>query len=362
MSELKTPLYNEHIALGGKIVPFAGYLLPVQYGTGVITEHMAVRTSVGLFDVSHMGEVTFKGERALENLNLLLANDFTNMYDGQARYSPMLYENGGFVDDLIVYKKADNDYFVVVNAGNRIKDVAWMKEHILDGVEFEDISDSIAQIAIQGKAARDIIASLCDDALIPKKYYSAVFNSEVGSIACILSRTGYTGEFGYEIYVKNSDAVKMWRLLLESGKPYGIIPCGLGARDTLRLEAAMPLYGHEMDENVTPFEACLSFAVKMNKPDFIGKSALVGNEEPEKIRVGLKVTGKGIVREHQELFHDGESVGHSTSGTHCPYLGGPYAMAIIDRRYSAPGTKLMCDVRGRLVECEVTPLPFYKAQ
>ncbi len=357
--ELKTPLYESHIKLGGKIVPFAGYLLPVQYPTGVIAEHKATRTAAGLFDVSHMGEVTYKGPDALKNLNMLLANDFSNMYDGQARYSPMLYENGGFVDDLIVYKKAENDYMVVVNASNRLKDVEWMKSHLFGDVEFEDISDSIAQIAIQGPASRDIIAELAEDALIPKKYYSAVFNSMVGGIPCILSRTGYTGEFGYEIYMSKEYAVNMWELLLNAGEKYGLIPCGLGARDTLRLEAAMPLYGHEMDENTNPFEAELGFAVKMNKPDFVGKSALE-NISLSKRRVGIKVIDRGIVREHQDIYCGDKLVGKTTSGTFCPFLESALAMAMVNIPYTNIGTVLEVDVRGRRVPVKVVSLPFYK--
>jgi len=358
--ERKTALYDCHVAAEGKIVPFAGYLLPVQYKLGVIKEHMAVRTAVGLFDVSHMGEVTFKGKDALKNLNYLLTNDFTNMYDGQARYSPMLYENGGFVDDLIVYKKAENDYMVVVNAANRFKDVEWMKSHLFGEVEFEDISDSVSQIAVQGPKSKDLIAKIFTPESIPQKYYSATFNAKAGDIECILSRTGYTGEFGYEIYLKNEDAPTMWNLLLKEGEEFGVVPCGLGARDTLRLEAAMPLYGHEMDENINPIEADLTFAVKMNKEDFIGKKALEASLNPKKKRVGIKVTGKGIAREHQDVYIGDKLVGFTTSGTFCPYLDGAYAMAYIDVEYIEMGKAVEIDVRGRRVAGEIVALPFYK--
>lgn len=358
--EKKTELYERHVSLGARIVPFAGYLLPVMYEkTGVIAEHMATRKAAGMFDVSHMGEVRYHGKDALENLNRLLTNDFTGMYDGQARYSPMLNENGGFIDDLIVYKKCENDYMVVVNAANRAKDVEWMMSKLSGDVEFFDISDSISQIAVQGPASKAIIARLAPQDKIPQKYYSAVFNSSIDGIPCILSRTGYTGEYGYEIYVANENAVKVWDTILESSEGDGLVPCGLGARDTLRLEAAMPLYGHEMDETVTPAEAGLQFAVKMNKPFFIGKAALEAAGEPTRVRVGLKALGKGIIREKQTIYYNDEVVGASTSGTFCPYLNGAYAMALVDRKCAAPGTRVYADIRGRKIEAEVVALPFY---
>lgn len=252
--ELKTPLYDAHVKAGGKIVPFAGYLLPVQYGTGVITEHMAVREKAGLFDVSHMGEVLCQGKDALANLQKLLTNDFTNMVDGQARYSPMCNENGGTVDDLIVYKRGDNDYFIVVNAANKDKDYQWMLDHQFGEVTFTDASSEYGQIALQGPKAMEILKKLTAEENIPKKYYHAVFDTEVAGIPCIISKTGYTGEDGVELYLASENAEKMWDALLEAGKDEGLIPCGLGARDTLRMEAAMPLYGHEMDDEISPLE------------------------------------------------------------------------------------------------------------
>ena len=358
--ELKTPLYDCHVELGGKIVPFAGYLLPVQYPTGVIAEHMAVREKAGLFDVSHMGEVMYEGEDALKNLNQLLTNDFTNMVDGQVRYSPMCNDEGGVVDDLIVYRFNQNKYMVVVNAANRHKDVNWMKEHLFGNVQFSDISDEVAQIALQGPKSKEILERLADESSIPAKYYHFVPEGVVGGIPCIVSQTGYTGEHGYELYLKNEDAPKLWKLLLETGKDLGLIPCGLGARDTLRLEAAMPLYGHEMDDTVDPLEAGLNFAVKMKKEDFIGKKAIEAKGELTRKRVGLKVLGRGIVREESKVLVDGKEVGHTTSGTHCPYRGGAYAMAMMQMPYTAEGTKVQVDVRGRLIDAEVVALPFYK--
>lgn len=358
--ELKTPLYEAHVRAGGKIVPFAGYLLPVQYGTGVIKEHMAVREQAGLFDVSHMGEVLCEGKDALANLQKLLTNDFTNMVDGQARYSPMCNENGGTVDDLIVYKKADEHYFIVVNASNKDKDYQWMLDHQFGDVTFKDVSAQYGQLALQGPKAMEILRKLTAEENIPQKYYHAVFDTEVAGIPCIISKTGYTGEDGVELYLACEDAEKMWDTLLDAGKEEGLIPCGLGARDTLRMEAAMPLYGHEMDDEISPLETGLKFAIKMAKDDFIGKSAMEAKGEPKIKRIGLKVTGRGIIREHEDVFVEGEKIGHTTSGTHCPYLGYPIAMALVDCKYGELGSKVEVEVRGRMVEAEVVALPFYK--
>lgn len=358
--ELKTPLYDAHVKAGGKIVPFAGYLLPVQYETGVIKEHMAVRTQAGLFDVSHMGEVLCEGKDALANLQMLLTNNFDNMVDGQARYSPMCNEKGGTVDDLIVYKKADEKYLIVVNAANKDKDYEWMLTHQFGEVTFKDVSDQYAQLALQGPKALDILKKLTAEENIPEKNYYAVFDAEVAGIPCIVSRTGYTGEDGVELYLESSKAEKMWDVLLETGKEEGLIPCGLGARDTLRMEAAMPLYGHEMDDETTPLETGLKFAVKMKKEEFIGKKALEEQGEPKRTRVGLKVTGRGIIREHQDVYLNGEQIGCTTSGTHCPYLGYPIAMALVESGSVELGTVVQVEVRGRQVEAEVVALPFYK--
>lgn len=358
--ERKTPLYEMHLKYGGKMVPFAGYLLPVQYGSGVIAEHMAVRTACGLFDVSHMGEITCTGKDALRNLNHLLTNDYSEMYDGQARYSPMCNENGGVVDDLIVYKVRDDHYFIVVNAANKDKDFAWMKEHEFGDAVFTDISEEVAQIALQGPAAQRILEKLVSAQEIPEHYYSAGFHRQIGGSDCIISRTGYTGEDGFEFYLAAQEAAKLWELLLETGKAEGLIPCGLGARDTLRLEAAMPLYGHEMDDGITPLEAGLGIFVKMGKEDFLGKAALEAAGTPQRKRVGLKVTGRGIIREHADVYDGEKKIGQTTSGTHCPYLKAPLAMALLDSAYTAPGTVVEADVRGRRVAAEVVKLPFYK--
>ena len=358
--ELKTPLYDKHVKYKGKIVPFAGYLLPVQYEEGVIKEHIAVRTKAGLFDVSHMGEIICKGKDALKNLQMLLTNDFTNMVDGQARYSPMCNEQGGTVDDLIVYKYKDDVYYIVVNAANKDKDYKWMLDHKFGEVIFEDMSSSISQIALQGPKSLEILSKLTSEENIPKKYYHCIFHAVVDGMKCIVSQTGYTGEDGFEIYLSNDDAPKMWESLIKAGEEFGLIPCGLGARDTLRLEAAMPLYGHEMDDTVDPLETGLGFAVKMSKDDFIGKKAIEAKGDFTRKRVGLKVVGRGVIREHEEIYVGEKLIGHTTSGTYCPYLGYPIAMALIDINYVEIGTRVDVLVRGRKVEAEVVKLPFYK--
>jgi len=358
--ELKTPLYDIHVEEGGKIVPFAGYLLPVQYGTGIIAEHEAVRTHVGLFDVSHMGEVLFTGPGALASINHLFTNDYTDMPIGRVRYGVMCNEHGGCIDDLIVYKFGEEEYFVVVNASNREKDVAHMAANLLPDTVFEDLSDNIAELALQGPCAKEVLAKLCDTEQLPQRYYTAVRHVEVAGIDCMVSRTGYTGEFGYELYCAPSDAITLWKALREAGEEFGLIPCGLGARDTLRLEASMPLYGHEMDEDTTPLEAGLQLGVRMNKPEFIGREAILAAGEPKRVRVGLIAKGRGILREHMDVYADDQLIGHTTSGTFAPHLKCAIAMARVDTAFAEVGTELEVEVRGRRVAAEVVPMPFYK--
>lgn len=359
--ERKTPLYEKHVEAKGKIVPFGGYLLPVQYPTGTITEHMAVRTKAGLFDVSHMGEIFLSGPDALKNLQMLMTNQIAGMKDGQARYSPMCNEKGGVMDDLLVYQLGEASYLLVVNAANQEKDAAWIESHLTGDVVFDNASDRIGQLALQGPSAPAILAKLAAEEDIPKKYYTFVKKGSVGGIPCLISRTGYTGELGYELYCSKDDVARLWDIVLEAGAEYGLIPCGLGARDTLRLEAAMPLYGHEMDETVSPLEADLGFAVKLSKEeDFIGKQALLAAGEPKRRRVGLAVTGRGIAREHSDVYAGETKIGHVTSGTHCPYLKKAVAMAMLDTKYTEIGTKVEVDIRGKKVAAEVIPLPFYK--
>ncbi len=360
--ERKTPLYQCHQESGGKIVPFGGFLLPVQYKTGIIAEHNAVRKAAGLFDVSHMGEVILSGKDAFANVQNLLCNDFTSLADGRIRYSPMCNEQGGIVDDLLVYRIREDCYLLVINAGNREKDVEWIRGHLKGEVEFQDLSDEIGQLALQGPKAEEILGKLADFAEFPRKYYSFTRQMSVAGKPCLVSRTGYTGEDGFEIYCQAEDACGIWKALLEAGAGDGLIPCGLGARDTLRLEAAMPLYGHEMTDETTPLEADLGFAIKMNKEAFIGKAAIEARGPLTKKRVGLALTGRGIAREECPVFAGEREIGVTTSGTHCPYLNRAVAMAYLEVGLTEPGTQVEIDVRGRRVAAEVVPLPFYQRE
>ncbi len=346
--ERKTPLYERHVRLGGKIVPFAGYLLPVEY-QGVIAEHKTVRSSAGLFDVSHMGEATLKGADALSNLNKLLTNDFTNMKDGQARYSPMCYDNGGTVDDLLVYRFSENSYMLVLNASNRFKDVEWIRDHLEGDVKFTDISDDAAQVALQGPDAERILSEAFPDWTLPKRNYRFTYTPDA-----LISRTGYTGEDGFEVYTSAERAGEIWDALIAAGA----VPCGLGARDTLRMEAAMPLYGHELSSDITPAEAGLSMFIKLDKPDFIGKTTLM--QAPARKRVGLMLTDRGIAREGSLVYSGDSQIGRVTSGTHLPTLGRAAAMALLDIESAVLGDSVSIDVRGRRVNAEIVNLPFYK--
>ena len=357
--ESKTPLYDIHVELGGKIVEFAGYFLPIQYSS-VIEEHMVVREKAGLFDVSHMGEVVLSGSDALNSLNHLCSNDFTNLTPGRASYTTMLNTKGGVIDDFLVYCLSKNHYWLVVNAANRTKDLDWIKKNVIGDTVVQDISDSIGQLALQGPKSLEIISKLASDENIPKRYFSFVEGADIGGVSCLISRTGYTGSFGYEIYCEAEDTPVLWKNIMDMGQEFGIMPCGLAARDTLRLEASLPLYGHEMTEEISPLETSLDFAVKMGKADFIGKEALVNNGTPAITRVGLKVTGKGIARENCEVFAGDNRVGTVTSGTHLPYMKGAYAMALLDKNHSAIGNSVIIDIRGRKVEAEIVPMPFYQ--
>jgi aminomethyltransferase len=356
----KTPLYEEHLALNGKVVPFAGYLLPIEYQTGMIKEHLAVRNDCGLFDVSHMGEIVLKGPGALDSINHIMANSYTSLATGKIRYTPMCNENGGVVDDLIIYHIDDDVYLLVVNAANCEKDDAHIRTNLLADTEMTNISEQVAQLALQGPKSTQILQKVMQGESIPAKYYTFQKDVTICGVKCLISQTGYTGEVGYELYCAPQDAVTLWNGLLEAGKEDGLIPCGLGARDTLRLEAAMPLYGHEMDDTVSPLETNLDFGVKMNKPEFIGKTAIEAQGTPKRMRIGLKTTGRGIIREHQDIYLGDTKIGVTTSGTHCAYLGGSYAMALVENGCVSVGDTVEADVRGRRVSAEVVPLPFYK--
>jgi len=357
--ELKTPLYDCHVKYGGKIVPFAGFLLPVQYTEGLVKEHNTVRGKCGLFDVSHMSEMYVEGNDALLNMQKIFPNDFSVMNIGQIKYTTMLNENGGIIDDMIVYKFSDTQFMIVGNGANRQKDHDWIKSHVTGDCEFVNRSDEYAQIAIQGPNSAEVLKKLTKEENIPVKYYYFL-EGEVAGIQCIISQTGYTGELGYELYCAPDKAIDLWEAIMDAGKDFGLIPCGLGARDTLRLEAGMVLYGHEMSDDITPLEAKLGWSVKLNKDDFIGKAKLEERKDSNRTLASFKITGKGIVREGNDMLIDGKKIGFSTSGTHAPYLGYPIAMGYIEKEYSEVGTKVVFNVRGRDVEAEIVKAPFYK--
>ena len=352
----KTPLYEKHILAGGVMVDFAGYMLPVRYSDGIIAEHRAVRERAGLFDVSHMGEITLEGSGAEAFLEYLLTNRFSDMPAGKVRYSLMLYPSGGTVDDVLVYKRGADKFLIVVNAANREKDFEWIASAAEKSgyreVKINDISDSVALLALQGSAAKEILSGV----KLPEKYYTFIENVDIFGINATISRTGYTGEYGVEIFLGNEDAPVLWDRLIEKGAEYGMKPAGLGARDTLRLEAAMPLYGHELRREYLASEAGLDFAIKLDKADFIGKTAL--ESIPARYeRIGAFVDGKGIAREGTPVFDEDGEAGLVTSGTMSPTLG--KAVAMLRVRKERKG-KLFCEVRGRKLPLTETPLPFYK--
>lgn len=310
MAARKTPLYEEHVKLGGKVVDYAGWMLPVQY-EGLIAEHNAVRNKAGLFDVSHMGGIVIKGEDALAYLQYLLTNDIASIEDNEIIYTLMCYPDGGVVDDFLVYRYAEDEYFLVVNAANTDKDFKWMIDNKKDfNIIIENKSDQIAIVAIQGPESRNILQKLTDYDLSSMKPFHFEKKVNVAGVECMVSRTGYTGEEGYEIYAPNDGVVKVWNALLEEGKENGIQPAGLGARDTLRFEAGMPLYGNEMSEEINPLEAGLKFFVKLDKEeDYIGKEALnkIWDGGLKRKSVGFELLGRGgIPREGYEVFKDGE--------------------------------------------------------
>lgn len=350
----RTPLYEEHKTLGARLVDFAGWEMPVQY-EGVKAEHAAVREHVGLFDVSHMGEVVFRGPDAEAAVQRLVTRDVSRMETGQAGYCAVCYETGGTVDDVLVYRR-EEDYLIVVNAANREKDVAHFRESTtgLD-VEITDESDDWALLALQGPEAVGLLKNLTDTDLSAVRSFRFV-EAELEGAPATLSRTGYTGEDGFEIYVRPDSAPAVWRRLIESGAS----PVGLGARDTLRLEAGMSLYGNELSADITPLEAGISFAVHLDKESgFIGQQALQKDKEEGLRRkvVGFEVTGRGIARHEYPATVNGEEVGHVTSGTHSPTLGKAIGLALLPAEVE---DSFEVEIRGKSVPARVVSLPFYK--
>jgi len=362
----RTPLYERHQAAGAKLVDFAGWEMPVQY-TGVIEEHRAVRGAAGLFDVSHMGEVRVWGPGAEAFLQSLTPNDVTKLSIGQAHYSALLTERGTYVDDLLIYRLADDEYMVVVNASNAAKDFAWIADHAAgaDGVEVEDISATTALIALQGPKAVEILRPLATPGLGGaideiRNYHFAP--GTVDGADAILSRTGYTGEDGFELYLDPADAPRIWDRLLEAGAAAGLIPAGLGARDTLRLEAGMALYGHEIDDTVTPWEAGLAWTVKLDTGDFVGRDALVRQKEAgiERKLIGFEIEGRGIAREGHRVLDGEEPVGVVVSGTWSPTFEKALGTCYVPVALAEAGRAVVLEVRNRRLDGRLTKLPFYK--
>ena len=355
-----TPLYEKHVELKGKIIDFGGWALPVEY-SGILLEHEAVRTKAGLFDVSHMGEITVKGEDAEKYLQLVVTNDISVLANNQIAYTTMCYPDGGIVDDLLVYKNNNEDYLLVVNASNSDKDYEWLQNHVFGNVEVKNVSLDYAQLALQGPVAQTILQKLVKEDLNDIEFYHFKNNVDIGGIVTLVSRTGYTGEDGFELYFASADGPKMWDLLLETGKDDGLIPAGLGARDTLRFEAALPLYGQEIDKDITPLEAGLGFCVKVAKDNFIGKDALVlqKSEGLKRKVVGFEMVDRGIPRSHYEVYADGKKIGYVTTGSFSPTLKKNIGLALIDIEYTKEETEIEISIRNKNIKAKVIKKPFY---
>jgi aminomethyltransferase len=354
----RTPLYDAHVRLGARLVPFAGWEMPVQYAAGISAEHRAVREACGVFDVSHMGECVVRGPDAIAFVNAVTSNDVASLAVGQVQYSTLLTEQGTIVDDLLVYRAPDH-LFLVINAGNRDADLAHLRAQ-LDGFDatLEDVSDRYALIAVQGPQAPAVVQRLTATELAPVRYYRFV-EGEVAGVPALISRTGYTGELGFELYVPWEDAPRVWDAVLDRGD---VTPCGLGARDTLRLEAGMALYGHELDRDTTPLEAGLGWLVKLEKPAFLGKAELVRQHQDgiDRRLVGFTFDERAIPRHGMPVWYGDVEVGAVCSGTMSPTLGVPIGTCYLPAAAAVTGTRFDVDVRGRRVPARVVPLPFYK--
>ncbi|MGE5549133.1 MAG: glycine cleavage system aminomethyltransferase GcvT [Bacteroidota bacterium] len=355
----RTPIYPIYTAYGARVVEFAGWELPVQFA-GIAAEHRAVRNGAGLFDVSHMGEFGVFGREALAFLQHVLVNDCAKLTPGRIIYSPMCYPDGGCVDDLLVYMLAPGEYMLVVNAANTGKDFAWLSAN-KDGyaVTLTDLSPRYAQLALQGPAAAGILDKLTGGSLPALKYYRFAPHVAVAGYDCLLSRTGYTGEDGFEFYIDPKDAVHLWDAILASG---AAVPVGLGARDTLRLEAGMPLYGHELSPSISPIEAGLSRFVALNKPDFVGREALLRQAEsgPDRLLAGLVLDERGVPRAGYPVLAGGRRVGTVTSGTISPHTEQPIAMALLERAALESALPISVVIRDKEYPAHRVNLPFYQ--
>jgi aminomethyltransferase len=360
----KTPLNARHRSLGGRMVEFGGWDMPVEY-SGIVDEHMAVRTRAGLFDVSHMGEIEIAGADALKAVQHITSNDASKLALGQIQYSALTTGQGTFVDDVLVYKLADEHFMLVVNASNIIKDFHWISGHVqgMGDAAAVNTSSRYALLALQGPAAKDVLQSLTAVDLTGIKYYWFA-TGEVASVRCTISRTGYTGEDGFEVFVPPASADRVWTAILAAGASAGVVPAGLGARDTLRLEAAMRLYGNDMDETTTVVEADLGWIVGWKKQEFLGFDVLQRQKAEGATRklVGFEMLDRAIARHGHDVYFDGAHAGTVTSGTQTPFLKKAIGMAYVPSDRTAPGTEFDVDVRGRRVRAAVVPMPFYKRQ
>jgi aminomethyltransferase len=366
----KTALNAVHRALGAKMVEFGGWDMPVEYpasmGCGIVSEHMAVRTGVGIFDVSHMGDIRLSGPGALAAVQHISMNDAARLAIGQAQYSALLYPQGTFVDDVIVHRLGEDDYLLVINAGTREKDFEWVRDNTRDfNCRVEHLSDEFTQIAIQGPKGVNLLQKLTDADLSAVKFYWVTRGTVCGLADTLIARTGYTAEDGFEIYVPSDEATsaRVWNEILAAGKEFGAIPCGLGARNTLRLEGSLSLYGHEISDTINVWEAKLDRFIKMEKPDFIGRAALQQARAAGGSRtlVGLEMIDRGIARDgYRVLDHAGAEIGYVTSGSPAPFLKKNIAMAYVPPQYAAIGETVQVEIRGQGVKAQVIPTPFYR--
>jgi len=358
----RTALFESYAEHGGKTIDFGGWDLPVQFSS-IKEEHEAVRTKAGLFDVSHMGEVLVSGKGSLSYLQNLVTNDVSKLKDGQAQYTAMCYENGGTVDDLLIYKRGTDDYLLVVNASNLEKDLEWMNKHITSDVVIEDKSDYYGLLALQGPVAEKVLQKLTEEPLNEITFFRFKDNVVIDGHSVLVSRTGYTGEDGFEIYGSSEAVVALWDSILKAGEGEGVVPAGLGARDTLRFESGLPLYGQELSQDISPLEAGLGFVVKLNKEeDFLGKAALASQKEngvPRKL-VGLEMIDKGIPRTGYKVFIGDEEVGEVTTGTQSPTLNKNIGFALLKTEHTELGTEVTVQVRKRVLKAVIIATPFYK--
>ncbi|WP_034645388.1 glycine cleavage system aminomethyltransferase GcvT [Bacillus methanolicus] len=366
MSELKrTPLFEIYKEYGAKTIDFGGWELPVQFSS-IKEEHEAVRTKAGLFDVSHMGEIEVKGTGTLEFLQKMLTNDVSKIKTGGAQYSAMCYENGGTVDDLLVYKLEDGHYLLVVNAANIEKDFEWLKRHLDENVEMNNLSEQMAQLAFQGPLAEEVLQKLIPETNLNEiGFFKFRYDVNINGKKALVSRTGYTGEDGFEIYCDASDAPVLWKEILEAGREFGVLPCGLGARDTLRFEANLALYGQELSPEISPLEAGIGFAVKLSKEtDFIGKEALKQQKEngvPRKL-VGVEMIDRGIPRHGYPVYKGDVKIGEITTGTQSPTLKKNIGLALIKAEEAELGNEVEIEIRGKRLKAVISPIPFYKRE